>query len=302
MKDDSQTLNRELADSLSSQTVLHYSETLIIASSGILLCNIMNMKSQRRVHLLAFAFSILFGDNNKIAVATSSSSYQNVEGSALQSCSNDGTALTGYTRNGYCVDQDDDAGSHHICINLSSIATSGQNFCSVTGQSDWCSSTDMPCHENPNESSCAIENWCVCQWAFASYIEKAGGCEAIQDIQCSAINMKALIAYQSDYDKYGEALSCLYERCEVDISYALSYSASTSIIAGESVSDTGNAKSRGLMIGLGIALALLVAMVGYIFIVKKRRGKLSMTNYDDGRVWKRDDMTAKMSIDEHSHT
>ncbi|KAL7537639.1 hypothetical protein ACHAXR_012010 [Thalassiosira sp. AJA248-18] len=138
--------------------------------------------------------------------------YQNVKGESLQPCSQDGSALTGYTRSGYCVDQNDDAGSHHICINLDSIASSGQNFCEVTGQSDWCSSTNMPCHEDQNQS-CAIENWCVCQWAFASYIEKAGGCDAIQDIKCDSINTKAMEAYQSDYSQYGEALACLYERC-----------------------------------------------------------------------------------------
>lgn len=143
----------------------------------------------------------------------STASYLNINGEALQPCSQDGTALTGYTRNSYCVDQNDDAGSHHICINLGSIANSGQNFCEVTGQSDWCSSTDMPCHEDPNQS-CAVENWCVCQWAFASYIEKAGGCEAIQDIQCDSINMQAMEAYKrSDDSSHEEALACLYERC-----------------------------------------------------------------------------------------
>ena len=144
----------------------------------------------------------------------SNATFENVNGEALQPCSQDGTALTGYTRNGHCVDQNDDTGSHHICINLASIASSDQNFCEVTGQSDWCSSTDFPCHEDQNQS-CAIENWCVCQWAFASYIEKAGGCDAIQDIQCDAINMKAMDAYKKDLTQYGEALACLYKRCLV---------------------------------------------------------------------------------------
>ena len=53
----------------------------------------------------------------------------------------------------------------------------------------------------------------MCQWAFASYIEKAGGCDAIQDIQCDAINMQALTAYESNSGTYGEALACLKERC-----------------------------------------------------------------------------------------
>ena len=137
---------------------------------------------------------------------------KNVYGSSLQPCSSDGSALTGYTRSGSCVDKYDDVGSHHICINLASIATSGKNFCEVTGQSNWCSS-NMPCHENKNQS-CKIENWCVCQWAFASYLQKAGGCNAIQHIQCDAINMEALNAYaKSTEDKHVEALQCIYDRC-----------------------------------------------------------------------------------------
>mmetsp|Transcript_10679 Transcript_10679/g.23634 ORF Transcript_10679/g.23634 Transcript_10679/m.23634 type:complete len:162 (-) Transcript_10679:93-578(-) len=143
---------------------------------------------------------------------SSTATYLNINGEPLQPCSQDGAALTGYTRNGYCVDQNDDAGSHHICISLSSIASTGLNFCEETGQSNWCSSTDMPCHEDQSQS-CAIENWCVCQWAFASYLQKAGGCDAIQDIQCDAINMEAMKAYQRDESRYGVALACLYERC-----------------------------------------------------------------------------------------
>ncbi|KAL9183535.1 hypothetical protein ACHAXT_004391 [Thalassiosira profunda] len=146
-------------------------------------------------------------------IGSSEAAYENVYGKALEPCSANGAALTGFTRTGYCVDKNDDEGSHHICINLGSIASSGQNFCSVTGQSDWCSSTDMPCHENQSDETCAVESWCVCQWAFASYIEKAGGCEAIQDVKCDSINMQALKAYESDSSKYGEALACLYERC-----------------------------------------------------------------------------------------
>ena len=94
---------------------------------------------------------------------SSSAEYLNINGGELQPCSSDGSALTGYTRTGYCVDQNDDAGSHHICISLGSIASNGQNFCEVTGQSDWCSGTDMACHHDSSQETCAIENWCVCQ-------------------------------------------------------------------------------------------------------------------------------------------
>ena len=53
-------------------------------------------------------------------------------------------ALTGFTRNGKCVDRNDDAGSHHVCIDMTS--TSGGNFCTVTGQPNWCSES-MLCND-----------------------------------------------------------------------------------------------------------------------------------------------------------
>lgn len=146
---------------------------------------------------------------------TDASDYKNVLGNALSSCSSDGMALTGYTRSGYCVDQNDDYGSHHICIDMTS--TAGGDFCSVTGQSDWCSS-EMPCHEDQSQN-CQVKNWCVCQWAFASYIENAGGCDSIQDVVCDAINMQALIAYKQQAQssqKYQNALRCVMQKCGIE--------------------------------------------------------------------------------------
>ena len=61
----------------------------------------------------------------------SATAFTNVNGGDLERCSGRGMALTGFTRNGHCVDQNDDAGSHHVCIDMSS--TTGGNFCSVTG-------------------------------------------------------------------------------------------------------------------------------------------------------------------------
>merc|ERR1719182_424154 len=96
--------------------------------------------------------------------------YLNVQGTPLGRCSHTGMALTGWTRNGHCVDYNDDGGSHHICVDLSSSSTSGGNFCSVTGQSNWCSS-DMSCDGDPSRQ-CPVQHWCVCQWAFSSYLER----------------------------------------------------------------------------------------------------------------------------------
>ena len=97
-------------------------------------------------------------------------------------------ALTGFTRNGQCVDLNDDAGSHHVCIDMSS--NTGGNFCDVTGQPDWCSSK-MPC--DGGRGRCPVEHWCVCQWAWEMYVKKEG-CENIVDLHCESVNMKALEA------------------------------------------------------------------------------------------------------------
>ena len=67
-------------------------------------------------------------------------------------------ALTGYTREGRCIGGKVDAGTHHICLNLAS--TTGGNFCTVTGQSDWCSST-MACDDGDGADrggSCPVEH------------------------------------------------------------------------------------------------------------------------------------------------
>merc|ERR1719240_2300324 len=108
------------------------------------------------------------------------SAFTNVNGGALQKCSGKGMALPGFTRQGQCVDENDDAGSHHICIDMAS--NTGGNFCTVTGQPNWCSSK-MAC-DGDSSHECNVKHWCVCQWAFAAYIERAGGCDKIQSIDC----------------------------------------------------------------------------------------------------------------------
>eukprot|EP00239_Pterosperma_sp_CCMP1384_P001234 CAMPEP_0197847742 /NCGR_PEP_ID=MMETSP1438-20131217/6939_1 /TAXON_ID=1461541 /ORGANISM="Pterosperma sp., Strain CCMP1384" /LENGTH=170 /DNA_ID=CAMNT_0043459749 /DNA_START=104 /DNA_END=616 /DNA_ORIENTATION=+ len=136
---------------------------------------------------------------------------QNVLGGELQKCSQPGMALTGFTRNGRCMDHNDDAGSHHVCIDMTSNI--GGNFCSVTGQPDWCSSS-MACDGQAGD--CPVEHWCVCEWAFARYIQLAGGCDQIQEIVCEATNMMALTHYEeqaSSAPHIASALQCLKERC-----------------------------------------------------------------------------------------
>ena len=123
---------------------------------------------------------------------TREDSYLNVNGGALARCSGAGMALTGFTRNGHCVDRNDDAGSHHVCINMAS--STGGNFCQVTGQPDWCDSS-MQC-DGSDGGVCPVKHWCVCQWAFASYLQNAGGCDKIQTIVCEATNLQAFAAYE----------------------------------------------------------------------------------------------------------
>jgi len=150
-------------------------------------------------------------------LVTGAAAYKNVNGGELKTCSVPGMALTGWTRSGFCVSKDGDHGSHHICINLSS--TTGGNFCEVTKQPDWCSGK-RTCHEDKDQQ-CPVQNWCVCQWAFASYIEGAGGCHHIQDIVCDSVNMEALKSYAQLKDKYPKvkaAYDCLVKECKIDVS------------------------------------------------------------------------------------
>merc|ERR1711871_92751 len=134
----------------------------------------------------------------------------NVFGEPLQRCSHTGMALTGFTRSGSCEDVEDDVGTHHICIDLSSTTTE-QNFCEVTNQWDWCSS-EMECDGMAGE--CPVEHWCVCQWAFSSYLANAGGCDYVQDVVCDAINLEAVLAYEASSDPdHAVALACIQERC-----------------------------------------------------------------------------------------
>merc|ERR1711907_516258 len=139
--------------------------------------------------------------------------YLNVNGTTLQPCSGPGMALTGFTRSGHCGAHNDDAGSHHVCIDMSS--NTGGNFCAVTGQPDWCSSS-MGCHEGGG--SCQVKHWCVCEWAFARYLQRAGGCDKIQRIACEATNKVAVDHYRmraSASPEIQQALDCLEKRCNI---------------------------------------------------------------------------------------
>ena len=75
----------------------------------------------------------------------------------------------------------------------------------------------MPCQGN-EENKCPIKNWCVCQWAFAKYLQKAGGCDKVQEIVCDATHMAAIVAYrekEASDAQIAAALECLEKRCSV---------------------------------------------------------------------------------------
>ena len=176
--------------------------------------------------------------DNSVQFLQAGTGHKNVNGGALGLCSENGMAMTGFTRSGKCEElQDDDgelitesltqdthlqriqvflSGSHHICIDLST--TSGGNFCEVTGQvqggDNWCND-EGECFDN-KDKKCPRKHWCVCQWAFAGYLKKAGGCDKIQDVVCTATNMAAMKAYESKKDSDDSikaAHDCLKSKC-----------------------------------------------------------------------------------------
>lgn len=102
--------------------------------------------------------------------------------------------------------REDDAGSHHICLENISSSLGPGTFCELTGQPDWCRKQG-----SCTEGQCPRENWCVCQWAFAKVIEEVG-CEALS-VKCDAIPQRVL----QDYQRTGkdEAWKCLQEKCNL---------------------------------------------------------------------------------------
>merc|ERR1712238_10838 len=222
-----------------------------------------------------------------------------------------GMALTGYTRSGQCVERSDDAGSHHICIDLSSTGDAdGNNFCQVTGQSDWCSYEDMPCHndgdgdgddddddnnDDDDGTTCAISNWCVCQWAFSSYV-LASGCDNIQTIVCESINLEAILAYKKilvqptwysnagsvDTTKYQAALECIVSRCNLDINNLPTGNGSSSSSLFSSLFTNHQGRSDGWLSSVLIAFLIAGIAVSF-FLYRRRRPRNTTINTDGGK-------------------
>merc|ERR1712194_344392 len=199
---------------------------------------------------------------------------------------------------GHCVERSDDAGSHHICIDLSSTGDAdGNNFCQVTGQSDWCSYEDMPCHNDGDDygTTCPIANWCVCQWAFSNYV-LASGCDNIQTIMCESINLEAVLAYKKILDqptwysnavsavdptKYQSALECIVNRCNLDINNLPTGngSSSSSLFSSLLTNNPGSGWLRSSVL-LGILIAGIAVS---FFLYRRRRPRNNNINTDGGK-------------------
>ena len=136
----------------------------------------------------------------------------NVHGRPLRACSGPGMATTGYTRrDGKCTMHAGDRGSHHVCIEgLNEPGEqSGANFCSITGQPNWCAEPS-PCQGDPT-TSCPKDKWCVCEWAFDRFVEDKG-CDAFK-VDCDATNELVL----AHYARQGrdQALGCIQQQCQL---------------------------------------------------------------------------------------
>merc|ERR1712187_787348 len=124
----------------------------------------------------------------------------------------------------------------------------------------------MPCMGN-QEETCPIGNWCVCQWAFARYIQMAGGCDSIVDIQCDATNLAALNAYkkeQSNDPTIKTALECLESRCSLNTQALYDTDAKTPELNNSSTSSF----SRLLV---GSALAIFALSIALVVTIRQHR-------------------------------
>jgi len=198
------------------------------------------------VSLLLFLFPLCFTESI------------NVLGTPLEHCSQSGEATTGWYRNGMCTEGANDKGSHHICIDLHYSRLEGGNFCSLTGQPNWCDELQQG---KPRV------NWCVCQWAFARFLSKAT-CDDF-DVNCEATNMEALIAYENK-PNYKDALACLKEKCPQANSDASS-GLTLSLEHSHDASESGSPENGYLLYALAGFTAATLLVAGYAIGTKSKQ-------------------------------
>jgi len=145
---------------------------------------------------------------------------KNANGGVLQPCSISGMALTGGSREGYCVDSYGRSGSH-ICMNIDNSNDDINNFCNLEyseAKLPACRENGVfPCQEDITQM-CPVQNYCVHQCHFSHYLEEIGSCDDIQYIVCDAVNIRSLIAYgkRSYKGKYNNALECIAKKCNIE--------------------------------------------------------------------------------------
>lgn len=178
------------------------------------------MKKSLSISCAATLAALALVDSVGRSITVAATEDLNIYGEPLQLCSSEGMALTGFTRKGLCEDYEDpeideaDYASHNVCIDIPS--SRGGIFCTVTGQPNWCDE-ESPCQEDRTKD-CPVENWCVCEWAFARYLNLAEGCDKIADIVCDSTNIKVIMHYQAGIEQHNDphsikALACIRERC-----------------------------------------------------------------------------------------
>lgn len=145
---------------------------------------------------------------------------KNANGGVLQPCSAPGMALTGGSREGYCVDSYGRYGSH-ICMNIDNSNDDINNFCNLEyaqAKLPACRENGVfPCQQDTTKM-CPVQNYCVHQCQFSHYLEEIGNCDDIQDIVCDAVNIRSLIAYgkRSYKGRYNNALECIAKKCNIE--------------------------------------------------------------------------------------
>jgi hypothetical protein len=140
----------------------------------------------------------------------------NLYGLQLEDCSWPGTAAAGFIEGPKCIHFGIDDDSHNICLDIPTVEDN--DFCDMTGQENWCNGT-LPCTENPDEL-CPVRNFCVRDYSFSAYLERAGGCDRIGHIKCEATNMMTILDYEErisvDHDMSAAyALDCIKEKCQI---------------------------------------------------------------------------------------
>lgn len=153
----------------------------------------------------------------------------------------------------------------------------------------WCSS-EMGCHENYS-AQCPVENWCVCQWAFASYLHNAGGCDKIQDVVCESTNMVALEAYEAQAASsphIADALACLMSRCSISAD-ARAAEVHANANAEAPAGEAGTSASVPLLLGgmvlcIGVGLTAGLAVGGRLARKKDRSMKAELKAGEGGQL------------------